>query len=168
MKSEPMPGHTKIPLRLAPLGAVTLLLLMASLPAAAAEPTDCVLNVEPMVGQAGTQFNLSGEGYSPTQLTLQKNDGRETTVELELGGADPFEIPIGSSPGDEGRWRATASIPGTDCSATATFRVTLLDTAAPPAGRRAGGPNLPLALFALVGLLGFGGGTLIARRLRLA
>jgi hypothetical protein len=152
--------------QLATLGALGLLFIAAG-SAAAAEPDDCRLAVQPTVGAAGTQFTLSGEGYTPTGLTLQKNDGRETIVDLELAGADPFEIPIGSRAGDEGLWKATAVVAGTSCSATATFRVTLLSTDV--LSGLIGGldrEGMPLAVYILVVAMGLGGGRLLAGRLR--
>jgi hypothetical protein len=153
------------------LRTLTLTLLGAGLLLASALPalaSDCEVSVEPRVAESGTVFTLRGAGYTPTILTLQKSDGRETAVELDLDGADPFEIPIGSSVGDEGRWRATVAVAGTDCSATVTFRVTLLDTStlSEVAVGRSGG--LPPLAFVLAAVLAFTGGTLIGRRLRLA
>lgn len=141
------------------------LLLTSALPALA---SDCEVTVEPRAGEAGTVFTLRGVGYTPTTLTLLKNDGRETAVELDLDDADPFEIPIGSRVGDEGTWRATVSVADTDCSATVTFRVTLLDTSSLSdvvAGR---GVGLPPLVFVVAAVLGVIGGTLIGRRLHLA
>jgi hypothetical protein len=169
--ASPMPSHSNRLKRLAPLSVLgSVLLIVSAGPALATEPSQCELAVEPQSGPAGTQFTLSGEGYTPTHLTLRKDSGRETTVELDLGDAEPFEIPIGSQPGDEGLWTATAYIPGTDCSATTTFRVMLLDTAtlASMSSTPADGGGLPLTVYLLIGLLGFGGGTLIARRVRIA
>jgi hypothetical protein len=151
--------------RTATVAVVGAALLLGS--AMSALASDCEVLVEPRVAQAGTVFTLRGEGYTPTTLTLQKNDGRETAVELELDGADPFEIPIGSNVGDEGRWRATVAVAGTDCSATVSFRVTLLDTSTLSDAAARGGGLPPLA-FVLAAVLGFTGGTLIGRRLRLA
>jgi hypothetical protein len=145
------------------IGAV---LVLAS--AMSALASDCEVSVEPRVAQAGTVFTLRGEGYTPTTLTLQKNDGRETAVELDLGDADPFEIPIGSNVGDEGRWHATVAVADTDCSATVTFRVTLLDTSTLSDVTAGRGGGLPPLAFVVAAVLGFTGGTLIGRRLRLA
>ncbi len=165
--ADPMPDrpHRLAWLALTALGAA-LLLAGAATSVLAAGPPGCEVRVEPKIGEAGTEFILSGAGYTPTLLTLHKNNGRQTAVELDLDGADPFEIPIGSRPGDEGLWTATVSVEAGECTATVTFRVTLLDTATGDAIRR--GSGLPLGLYVLVGLLGFGGGTLIARRVRLA
>jgi hypothetical protein len=147
--------------------AATLLAGLLLTSAMSALASDCEVSVEPRVAQAGTVFTLRGEGYTPTTLTLQKNDGRQTAVELDLDGADPFEIPIGSNVGDEGRWRATVAVADSDCSATVTFRVTLLDTST-LSDVAARGSGLPPLAFVLAAVLGFTGGTLIGRRLRLA
>lgn len=157
--------------RLTRLGATAMLasgLLLAAGPAFATEPAECEVAVAPRVGEAGTVFTLSGEGYTPTQLVLRKDGGRETAVELELDGADPFEIPIGSRTGDEGVWRATVAVADSECSATVTFRVTLLDTSTLSEGGGRGGGGLPLFVFALAAAAAFAGGTLLARSWRLA
>lgn len=153
------------PIRLAALAG--LVALLGAGPASAAEP-ECALSVEPKIAVAGTQFVLSGSGYTPNQLILQKDDGPQTTIELDLAGADPFEIPIDSKPGDEGLWTATVSGTDGECSATTAFRVTLRSTAMfdELIAGRPGGPLLPLYLLVLG--LGFTLGLLAARRLRLA
>jgi hypothetical protein len=162
-----MPRHGSRVTQLALVGVVVGLWLAAA-PVAAVEPGGCALSVEPRSGPAGSEFTLSGRGYTPTHVTLQKNGGRQTTVELDLGAADPFEIPIGSRTGDEGTWSATVFVEGTDCRATATFRVTLLstDVVAELVGRSPGA-RLPLAAYLLVIGMGFGGGMLLSRRVRL-
>jgi hypothetical protein len=152
-------------LRLAPAAAVVACLLWAA-SAAAVEPTDCTLEVDPPKGEPGTVFTLSGAGYTPTHLDLVKEGGSLTTVALELGDADPFEIPIGSREGDQGRWTATAYVEGTSCRASATFRVVLPDTAGPLdllAPSPADSP--PLLLYLSIVVVGFASGTLVARRL---
>jgi hypothetical protein len=129
----------------------------------------CVLTVEPAEAQAGAEFVLSGSGYKPDQLILQRGTNEPVTIELDLPDADPFEIPIGSSTGDEGPWTATAVVDGTDCRATATFRVTLQNTdmiddlMGSPSGS-----GMPLIVYLLVIVGGFGVGALAARHLRLA
>jgi hypothetical protein len=143
-------------------------LLLAAGPAAAAEPSACVVEVEPRAAQIGTEFTLTGSGFTPTQLILQKEDGEPVTIDLDLGDQDPFAIPVGSGPGDEGLWRATVVVAETSCSASATFRVTLLDTATldAPAGSPSSSGQLPLVLYLVVMAAGFGGGVVLARRTR--
>jgi hypothetical protein len=129
----------------------------------------CVLTVEPAEAPAGHEFVLSGTGYLPDKLVLQRGTNEPVTIQLSLGPADPFEIPIGSRTGDEGLWTATASVDGTDCEATATFRVTLQNTDMIDdlmSGSTGGG--LPLIAYLLVIVGGFGIGALAARHLRLA
>lgn len=128
----------------------------------------CVLAVEPTQAQAGAEFVLSGSGYTPDQLILQRGTNEPVTIDLDLPDADPFEIPIGSSTGDEGPWTATAVVEGTDCRATATFHVTLQNTdmiddlmASPSDG------GVPLIAYLLVIVGGFSVGALAAGRLRL-
>ena len=152
-------------LRLAPVAAIVACLLWTA-SAAAVEPTDCTLEVSPAKGEPGTVFTLSGAGYTPTHLDLVKEGGSLTTVALDLGDTDPFEIPIGSREGDQGRWTATAYVDGTDCRASATFRVVLPDTAGPLdllGLSSTDGP--PLLLLLGIVVVGFASGTFVARRL---
>lgn len=130
---------------------------------------DCTLSVNPAAAQAGSEFVLTGSGYTPDVLSLQRGSSDPVTIELDLDDADPFEIPIGSRPGDEGVWTATVSVSGSDCEASAEFRVTLKNTdmiddlVASPAG---GG--IPPIVYLAVILGGFGVGAFAARQLRLA
>jgi hypothetical protein len=138
-----------------------LLLVVAVAPAAAQD--ECVLTVEPAEAPAGDQFILSGTGYTPEQLILQRGSAQPVTFDLSLGDADPFEIPIGSKSGDEGLWQAVVIDTDTGCRARAHFRVTLVptdmvdDLLATPAG------GVPMIAYLLVIAGGFGAGTLIAR-----
>jgi hypothetical protein len=177
MQREPMSAQARIPAHVTSAAVLSLLLAaLGSSAALAAEPEACSLTVEPEAAAAGAQFTLSGAGYSPTQLTLEADSGRRTTIELELEGADPFEIPVASHVGDEGAWTATVHA-GPGCQASASFLVTLRSTGqdaslaslsgSVTAGGGAGASALPLLLYGLVALLGFGGGALLARRLRL-
>ena len=142
------------------------LFLLAGATAVAAQE-ECVLSVEPAQAEAGSEFMLSGAGYTPDKLILQRGNNNPVEIELDLGDTDPFEIPIGSRSGDEGLWRATVS--NDDCEASATFRVTLKNTdmiddlMASPAG----GGIPPIAYLAVI-VGGFGLGAIGARRLRLA
>lgn len=126
----------------------------------------CELSVAPASGPAGTEFTLSGSGYTPDLLTLQREGQQAAQFDLDLGDADPFEIPIRSRAGDEGEWQATVAVTDTECAGTATFRVTLHDTdtietlLASPAG------GLPPIAYLIVVLGGFAGGLVIARRVR--
>ena len=164
-----MSAQARVLANVCPAGFFGLLLLGAigMGAASAAEPEECSVMVEPAAAPAGSQFRLSGSGFSPTHLTLRAGFGRETTVELQLDGADPFEIPVASSVGDEGAWTATVYVDGTDCQATASFHVTLLSTADEALTRGFSRTVVPLPVVALLGLLGLGGGALLARRIRL-
>jgi hypothetical protein len=142
-------------------------LLFVAGAATVAAQEECTLTVEPRRAQAGSEFTLSGAGYTPDTLVLQRDDGEPVTIELDLNDADPFEIPIGSRSGDEGLWTATVSVTDTECSATTRFRVTLRDTAAADHVTTAAGGISPLVYLAVI-LGGFGIGTLAGRRLRLA
>lgn len=80
---------------------------------------------------------------------------------------DPFSIPIGSGPGDEGLWTATVAVEGTSCSASVTFHVTLLDTAIGDALTAVdGGGRVPAVLYLAVLFGGLAGGVLLGRRFR--
>jgi len=142
------------------------LFLLAGASSVAAQD-ECVLTVEPAEAQAGSEFVLHGEGFTPDQLILQRGSNEPVTINLSLGDTDPFEIPIGSRTGDEGLWTATALVKGTECSATTNFRVTLQNTdmiddlVSSPTG------GLPLIAYLLVIVGGFGAGALAARHLRL-
>jgi hypothetical protein len=145
--------------------ALGLLFAAAVLPVAA-QDEQCVLTVEPAEAPAGAQFVLGGTGYTPEQLILERGSAEAVTFDLDLGDADPFEIPIGSKTGDEGLWQAIVVDTDTGCRAGAEFRVTLQptdmvdDLLATPVG------ELPIALYLLVIVGGFGAGTLIARYAR--
>jgi hypothetical protein len=133
---------------------------------AAAASDECTVSVEPRKAQAGSEFRLSGSGFTPDTLVLQRGDGDPVTIELDLGDADPFEIPIGSRSGDEGVWKATVSVSDTECAASVRFRVTLHDTAAADAGGEPAAIH-PLVYVAVI-LAGFSLGAFVSRRLRLA
>ena len=144
------------------------LFLLAGASSVAAQE-HCSLAVEPAEAQAGSEFVLSGSGYTPDVLMLQRGSSDPVTIDLDLADADPFEIPIGSRTGDEGLWTATVTVSGTDCEASAQFRVTLRNTdmiddlVTSPAG---GG--IPPIVYLAVILGGFGVGAFAARQLRLA
>lgn len=142
---------------------IGLSLYLAALVPMAAGQSECVLSVEPSSAPAGSEFMLSGSGYTPTRLILQKGDGLPVTIGLQLGTEDPFQIPIGSSSGDEGVWLATAE--NDDCSAEATFTVTLQNTdAIDDVLGSVGSAPLP-TVFALVVIVGgFAAGMVLGRR----
>jgi hypothetical protein len=138
----------------------------------AAAGASCQLTVDPEEATAGSVFQVHGSGFTPTELTLQKNGGEATTFPLNLGTADPFDVPIGSRKSDAGTWTVTASEPGV-CSASATFTATLestdaLITAAPDQRQPLGVYALVLGVGLMVGSLAGRSllGTLAARRIR--
>lgn len=121
--------------------ALGLLLLATVAPAVQAAASACTLSVTPASGPPGTQFVFSGQGYTPTTLTLTRDGKPPRTLPLNLGGADPFTIPFVAADGDVGRWKVVASVEGSSCAGTAAIKVTLpststststLDAAAPP------------------------------------
>jgi hypothetical protein len=169
MRDLEMRGH-----RVVGTFSVTLLALGMTI-AALAQPvvaqSTCQLSVEPKAAVAGTTFQLHGSGFSPTQLIVRKDGDEATTIDLDLKGADPFDIPIGSKQGDEGTWHATVTLPGT-CSASITFSVTLqpTDTVSDAVGAltREQDGHLPLGVYLLVIATGLVGGVVAASKLRLA
>jgi hypothetical protein len=131
----------------------------------AAADTQCTLTVAPKIADTGSEFHLRGRGFTPTTLTLQKNGGTPATIVLNLGSQDPFDIPIKSQPGDEGKWVATVSVDG-GCSASVAFTATLenTDMASDPFGPRSAS-RLPLAIVLIVVVAGLTGGAFAAQRL---
>jgi len=135
----------------------------------------CELTVEPEEATAGSVFQVHGSGFTPTELTLQRDGGKATTFPLDLGSADPFDVPVGSKESDAGTWHVTANQPGV-CSATTTFVATMAGTdAAVIPSTSAPAQRLPASVYALVIGLGLVGGavaagallrTLSARRIR--
>jgi len=128
----------------------------------------CEMSVDPTTATAGSVFTLHGAGFTPTELTLQRDGGAASTIPLELGTADPFDIPIGSKDSDVGTWHATATEPGV-CSASTSFVATLssTDTVAAAAGAPSGGDDrLPLGVYAVVIGLGLAGGVMAAWRIQ--
>ena len=127
----------------------------------------CELTAEPASATAGSVFHLLGTGFTPTELTLQREGGDPTTLPLSLGSADPFDIPIGSKESDAGTWHATANEPGV-CSASTTFVATLANTdTAAETGPAAPADDArpPLGAYLVVIGVGLGGGVLAAWRL---
>ncbi len=102
------------------------LLILLLLPAVVVGAEECELSVTPSTGRAGTEFTFSGSGYSPSKLTLIKEGGAESTVDVTP--MDPFTIKITAQAGDEGEWTARAWIPETECVGEATFTVQLPPT----------------------------------------
>lgn len=148
---------------------MSLALYFAAVVQTVAAESGCTLTVEPEVATAGSEFHLKGSGFTPTQLILQKEGASAVTVNLDLGDQDPFDIPIGSRKGDEGRWHATASLPGV-CSASVVFTATLESTdalsdliAAPTSTS-----HVPLMFALFVIVTGLGGGAFVAWRLNRA
>ncbi len=130
---------------------ITLALGAGAMPVVAAAAEDCSLAVTPTEGPPGTEFVFTGSGYSPTVLTLKQKGSEARVSQLDLGGADPFEIKLLATEAEAGQWTVIASIPGTECAGRATIDVVLPDTssATDPTGSQ--GPDLPM-LASLVGL----------------
>ena len=154
--------------RLLVIACAGLAALILAGPVGATEPPTCELDVEPREAPVGSTFQLIGAGYSPTQVVLQQEGGEPVTIELEVTD-DPFSIPVGSGPGDEGMWTATVAVEGTSCSASVTFRVTLHDTAVGD-HVAVGGTSEPLGagLYLAVIVTGLAGGLMLGRRFRTA
>jgi len=128
----------------------------------AAAGASCELTVEPEEATAGSVFHVQGSGFTPTELTLQRDGGKATTVPLNLGTADPFDIPIGSKDSDAGTWHVTANEPGV-CSASAKFVATMASTdSAGAAVAAAPDLRLPAGVYLVVIGLGLIGGAIAA------
>jgi hypothetical protein len=138
-------------------------LLLVGATAAAAKGSDCTLSVSPAQGPAGSQFVLHGSGYTPDRLILRRASGEPASFDLDLGPADPFEIPIASKPGDEGRWRASVLDEDTGCRASTYFRVTLQPTDMLQDLLTAPGGGVPPAVYLVIVAAAFCAGTLVAR-----
>lgn len=143
-------------------GVISLSLYLAAVVPVAAS-SHCSLMADPASAVAGTEFTLSGSGFTPDTLVLQKEGGHPVTIELDMGDDDPFEIPIGSSTGDEGVWHATAS--NGECTAETSFTVTLQSTdAIDDVLGSVGSAPLPTGIALVVIVFGFVAGIALGRR----
>lgn len=148
---------------LAASSIAALLLSIGAAGVSAAE--DCAVAVTPRVAPAGAVFTITGSGFTPTMLTLEKNGAAAGSHSLDLGSDDPWEFPLRSRPGDEGRW--TAVMTSGTCRASAGFRVTLRNTdAASTASSDVDSRGVPLAALLLVVAAGATGGMVLGRRLQ--
>ena len=148
------------------LGALVIgLLLLGTGAGPAAAEGDCDLSVSPRMAAAGREFTISGSGFTPARLILQRDSGAPVSFDLDLGDTDPFEIPIASKPGDEGLWQATV-VAEDGCQASVEFRVTLEPTDTLDDLIAAAPGSAPLAVYLLVVVGGFAAGTLIGRYAR--
>lgn len=147
---------------------LTLGVYLCGLVQTVAAQSQCQLSVDPTMAVAGATFKIHGSGFTPAQLILQREGGQPNTIDLDLKGADPFDIPIGSNKGDEGVWHATASLPGT-CSPSVVFTVTLqqTDTVTDAVALLTTQQNehLPIGIYILVIAVGFSGGAFAAWKL---
>ena len=143
------------------LGAFVLVCLLSVNVRAA----DCQVTVDPQAAAGGSVFTFSGSGFLPTHMTLQKDDEAPTVSDINVGGADPWQVTVQSRNGDEGGWKATFDA-DSGCEVTVQFRVTLTDTdlISTLLGGSPAGP-VPALLFLLLGAFGVGGGLFLARRL---
>src|SRR5687767_5514519 len=148
------------------LGALVLVCLLAVQVRAA--DGECVVTADPQAAAGGSVFTFSGSGFQPTHMTLQKDEETPTVSDIDVAGADPWQVTVQSRNGDEGGWTATFDVES-GCSVTVQFRVTLTDTAlitdllgGTPAG------SVPALLLVLVAGFGVGGGLFLARRLAAA
>lgn len=148
------------------LGALVLVCLLAVQVRAA--DTECVVTADPQAAAGGSIFTFSGSGFVPTHMTLQKDEETPTVSDIDVAGADPWQVTVQSRNGDEGAWKATFDVDG-GCSVSAQFRVTLTDTdliASVVGGTPAG--KVPAVLFVFMATFGVGGGLFLARRLAAA
>jgi hypothetical protein len=148
----------------APLLGALVLLCLLTLHVRAGEAV-CVVTVDPQAAAGGTVFTFTGSGFAPTQMELQKGKEAPTVNDIDLAGADPWQVTVQSRAGDEGAWTATFD-EEEGCSVSVQFRVTLSDTdfISDLIGDRPGG-SVPALLVLLVAAFGVGGGLFVARRL---
>jgi hypothetical protein len=159
-----MVRHGYVRLLGAPLLGALVLLCLLSLHVRAAD-SDCVVTADPQAAAGGSVFTFSGSGFAPTHMTLQKDADAPTVNDIDVAGADPWQVTVQSRAGDEGGWQATFDEEG-GCSVTVQFRVTLTDTdlVGSLLGETPAGPA-PALLFLMVATFGVGGGLFLARRL---
>ena len=144
-----------------------LLLLALSTGTVSGQDTECSVSVNPRAAVGGSVFAFSGSGYSPTKLTLQKEDDSPISHDLQVGDSDPWEVTVRSRVGDEGTWSATFEDSATGCTASTHFRVTLSNTdAISDAVTAASSGSMPIALYLSVIVVGLGGGLFIGRQMR--
>ena len=154
-----MPAQRLIGASLESVILVGIATLSFVVPAAAG--ASCALTVEPEEATAGSIFHIQGSGFTPTELTLQREGGKATTVPLDLGTADPFDIPLGSKDSDAGTWHVTANQPGV-CSASTRFIATMASTDAIVGALPAADQRPAAGIFIVVLGLGLVGGTIAA------
>lgn len=148
------------------LGSLLLMGVMGASPILAAEPEACSLSVTPSHGPPGTEFIFSGSGYTPTHLTLKQRGSEPRVTELDLKGADPFQIPVVATEAEAGHWTVIASIEGTECAGRASINVILPDTAPLSESPAVDAPAQPVVVvaFGLLGALFIAGAWLLMRR----
>lgn len=123
----------------------------------------CSVTVSPRSGAAGTLFSFHGKGFEPNQLMLHKGDADAGSHQLGNTG-DPWSLTVRSRPGDEGQW--SAEFTSKECSAVASFSVTLSNTDAAADARLAPAHNsMPLPAILIVLGVGAGSGLFLGRRL---
>jgi hypothetical protein len=141
------------------LAALLFVLLGAS--AVTATPS-CSVSVSPKTGTAGSVFTFHGNGFKPTDLTLHKNDAEAGNHSLTEA-STTWSVAVRSRPGDEGDWSAEFS--SNQCSAVATFTVTLSNTDVAMPGTTPTGGSIALSLAAHVLAAGAAGGVFLGRKL---
>jgi hypothetical protein len=143
------------------LAALLFVLVGASAVSAASA---CSVTVSPKSGAAGTVFSFHGKGFEPTELTLHKDAADAGNHALSNTG-DPWTLAVHSRPGDEGQW--SAQFASTECTAVATFSVTLSNTDVADLHADVTHGSVPLPLGLMVLGAGAGSGIWLGRRLRL-
>lgn len=165
-------GYVRLPF--VPLAALVMALASVG-PALADDTGPCNVTVDPISAVGGASFNFSGSGFVPTKMSLQKGTGAPIVNDLDLGGADPWQVAVQSRAGDEGTWTASFEAPGS-CTASVFFEVVLASTdaevdvaaeanATNPQPTQPTQPSSPVMLYLLVVGFGFTGGVFLARRL---
>jgi hypothetical protein len=153
---------------LAIVGGALWMLVLSAPGVFAADGGECVVEVSPKAATAGSVFVFNGSGFKPISLLLQKNDDEPIAHGLSVGEDDPWEVTVRSRTGDEGKWLASFTDEGANCTATVEFNVTLASTDVVEDLSTAAAATRPavIGFFAAVLLFGLTGGVLMGRQIQ--
>ena len=153
---------------LAIVGGALWVLLLSAPGVFAADGGECVVDVSPKAAAAGSVFVFNGSGFKPISLQLQKNDNEPVAHGLTVGDEDPWEVSVRSRTGDEGKWIASFTDDGANCTATVEFKVTLASTDAVDdfASVTAGARPVVIGFLAAILVFGLTGGVLLGRQIQ--
>ena len=153
---------------LAIVGGALWMLVLSAPGVFAASGGECVVEVSPKTAAAGSEFVFNGSGFVPISLQLQKNDNEPIAHGLSVGDDDPWEVTVRSKTGDEGKWIASFTDEGANCTATVEFKVTLAstDVVSDVAGAAAATRPAVMGFFAAVLVFGLTGGVFLGRQIQ--